>query len=104
MKKSPIPSSGIPDFPENLFWDVDFKEIDWEKNKRWVMARVFNRGSWEDVKTLWRYYTEEDIRENIIKARWFDDRTLNFLSNYYNIPKQQFLCYTLKQSMPQLWF
>lgn len=31
-------------FPKNLFWDVDFREIDWDKNKRWVMARVFNRG------------------------------------------------------------
>ena len=32
-------------FPKNLLWDIDFREIDWDKNKRWVMARVFNRGA-----------------------------------------------------------
>ena len=104
MKKLPTSKRGVPHFPKNLFWDVDFEDIEWEKNKRWVMARVFNRGRWEDVKELKNFYTEEEIRENIVKIRWMDDRTLNFLSNFYTIPKKNFLCYTLKQSMPQLWF
>ena len=92
-----------PSFPKNLFWDVDYETIDWEKNKRWVMSRVLNKGGWQDVKELWRLYSESEIKENIVKMRSLDDRTLNFLCNFYAIPKDQFLCYTLKQSMPKLW-
>jgi hypothetical protein len=103
MKKPPTPVRGTPDFPENLFWDVDFKDIDWEKNKRWVIERVLLRGGWEEFKELNRFYSEEEIKANIIKIRYLDSKTLNFASNFYGIPKEQFQCFILKQSGLQLW-
>ncbi len=92
-----------PNFPENIFWDVDYNEIDWEKNKRWVIERVLTRGGWADFKELNAYYTQEEIKASIVIIKYLDPKTLNFASNYYEIPKEQFRCYILKQSGPQLW-
>lgn len=92
-----------PIFPKNLFWDVDYDTIDWARNKRWVIERVLLRGSWKDFKTINSFYDEVEIKANVVRIRYMDDKTLNFVSTFYNIPKEQFQCYTLKQSGLQLW-
>ena len=103
MPKVPIAHRGKPKFPKNLFWDVDYKEIDWEKNKRWVIERVLLRGSLKDFKEMNRFYTMQEVKDSIIRIRYLDDKTLNFASNFYDIPKEKFQCFILKQSGLQLW-
>jgi plasmid maintenance system antidote protein VapI len=44
-----------------LFWDTDIKKIDWQKQKRAVIQRVFERGNEEEKQEITRFYTQDTI-------------------------------------------
>lgn len=78
---------------KNLFWDVDVHSIDLEKHKRFVIARVLQRGSFEDFKNLLKFYGEKTIKKEVVQIRYLDKKTLRFCSFYFDIPKEQFRCF-----------
>ena len=87
---------------KRIFWDVDFASINYNKDDRFVIERVFDRGDVDDIRQVRRYYGDKIIKEEIKKAKWIDPETLQFLSAIYNIPLKQFRCYTEKQLRNQL--
>jgi antitoxin HigA-1 len=44
-----------------LFWDTSFDKIDWEKHKRSIIKRVFERGNEEEKTEITRFYGQELI-------------------------------------------
>jgi len=88
---------------KGLFWDVDFENIDWERNAPYVIERVLCEGKWENFKTILEYYGESRIKEIIVKLRYMDKRTLHFCSVYFNIPLIRFRCYNIRQSNRLHW-
>ena len=52
-------------FRKILFWDTDFDQIDWIKNKRFVIKRIYNRGNKGEIDELIRFYGKEEV-ERII--------------------------------------
>lgn len=46
-----------------LFWDTDFISIDWEKQRRAVIQRVFERGSRAEKDEITRFYGQQAIDE-----------------------------------------
>lgn len=44
-----------------LFWDTSFEKIDWEKHKRSIIKRVFQRGNEEEKKEIKKFYGQELI-------------------------------------------
>ncbi len=88
---------------KGLFWDVDFENIDWERNAPYVVQRVLDKGSWENFKTILEYYGKSRIKEIIIKLRYMDKRTLHFCSVYFIIPLNEFRCYNIRQSSRIHW-
>ncbi len=94
---------GIPTLRRSLFWDVDFNGIQWGKNYRFVIERVLERGTFDEWQEIKWYYGMEKIKEAALQARWLDNTTLSFCSNYLHVPKEQFRCYTLKSLNPAPW-
>lgn len=92
-----------PNISKTAFWDVNFDEIDFERNARDVMNRVLMNGKLEDWKAINEFYGIDKVRQEIIEMRYLTDITLNFCSFYYQIPKEEFRCYKLKQSIPKHW-
>jgi len=86
-----------------LFWDIDINKIDYKKNARQVIERVITRGSLNDWFEIKSFYGIEKIKKEIIKIRSFDKVTLNFCSEYFDIPINNFQCYNIPQSYQQLW-
>jgi hypothetical protein len=76
-------------FSENLFWDANTKNIDLEKNVRYVVERVVTRGFLEDFYVLLQIYSKETIITALKKSRELDSKTANFCSLYFNIPKNE---------------
>lgn len=93
----------IPNLRRSLFWDINYSCIDWENNYRFVIERVLERGTFEEWQEIKRHYGLEKIKEAVVQARWLDNTTLSFCSNYFHIPKEQFRCYTLKSLNPAPW-
>ena len=92
-----------PQLSKGLFWDVDFENIDWEKNAPFVVERVLGKGKWENFKSILEFYGKVRIKKIILNLRYIDNRTLHFCSVYFNIPLTEFRCYNIKLSNQQHW-
>lgn len=45
-----------------LFWDTDMKKIDWHRQKRAVIQRVFERGNSEEKAEITRFFGDLEIK------------------------------------------
>ncbi len=88
---------------ENFFWDVDINTLDDIKNQRLIIERVLSSGDLNDVKRLFKYFGKETIKQEVVKAGFIDKKTLNWLSFYFGIPKQEFKCYSKTRSTQVHW-
>jgi addiction module HigA family antidote len=46
----------------SLFWDTDIEKIDWERQYKAIIQRVFERGNDEEKNELTRFYGKAKIR------------------------------------------
>jgi antitoxin HigA-1 len=46
-----------------LFWDTDMEKIDWHRQRRSVIQRVFERGDSEEKAELTRFYGDLEIKQ-----------------------------------------
>jgi hypothetical protein len=98
-----ITSDLIPKLSKVLFWDTNYDTIDWSGSARYVIERVVKFGFIEDWRIIQQYYGMDKIRDEMLQSRDLDIKSLNFLSVIFDIPKEQFRCYTLIQSNPGHW-
>lgn len=47
----------------SLFWDTDFEKIDWEKQYKAVIQRVFERGNEQEKIEIKRFYGADEVSE-----------------------------------------
>jgi len=64
-------------FRKVIFWDTDIQKIDWTKNKRAVIERVFERGNQIEQEEIIRFYGQKEV-----------DYYLNEYKNYLSNTKQ----------------
>lgn len=93
----------IYSFSQNLFWDVDASSLDMKKNKRFIIQRVLEYGTLPDWKYIKSIYGIDTIAKEMQKVRTLEKTALSFISTISNIKKEEFRCYTSKQSQPQHW-
>jgi len=79
-----------------LLWDVTHEGFDLTKNKQLVIERTCSLGNLSDFKELVRYYGIETIKSELIKSASLDRKSLYFFSHFFNIPIEQFKCYSKK--------
>lgn len=56
-------------FRQSLFWDVDPQTIDAEKHARYIIERVLDFGTLEEVTWLFARYPRETIADTLKKER-----------------------------------
>jgi len=66
------------EFRQALFWDVDPKTIDPDKNAVYVIERILDFGNDKEVKWLWDYYDHDLIRRVTEKSRVLHGSTKSF--------------------------
>jgi hypothetical protein len=92
-----------PVFERRIFWDVDFDNLDYEKNFRFVIERVFERGDVPDIRNCRRYYGDEKVREVLLNAKFLPETRMYLASAVIAEPITEFRCYKLRQSNPTLF-
>jgi hypothetical protein len=90
-------------FSSALFWDTDREELDMEKHKAFIIARVLDYGTWDDWRLIRDYYSIEKIKETALNIRSLFPQSLSFIAAVTHTPIQEFRCYTQKQSTPRHW-
>lgn len=87
--------------PSYLFWDIDLNTLDYNKNARFIIQRVIQKGSLKEWKIIKNFYGLDFIKNEILKIRDLDPKTLNFFSTYFSLKKNNFRCFTTQQSIPK---
>jgi hypothetical protein len=69
-QKSKEKYSKNPNIKKSLFWDTDFDKIDWERYKKAVINRVWERGSKEEKEEIAHFYgiPYNDLPDYIFKT------------------------------------
>ncbi len=86
---------------KTLFWDIDLKQIDWQKHHDFVIGRVLLYGDENDFVKIKKMYGLPAIKKAVIKTKNFDKKSLNFWSVIFNIPKNKFLCFQTRSRTKQ---
>ncbi|KPQ19398.1 DUF6922 domain-containing protein [Algoriphagus formosus] len=92
-----------PIFDKRIFWDVNFENLDYDKKYKFVIERVFERGDVPDIRNCRRYYGDDLIREVLLNAKFLSKTTLYLAAAVVDRPIEDFRCYKLRQSNPELY-
>ena len=93
----------IPNLSKTAFWDINFDELDEDKNVVFIMEKMFNYGLWNDQLAVIRFYGRERNRKEVIKGAYFKKKVLNFLCVIFDLQPADFTHYTYWQSLQQYW-
>ncbi|MEI6647253.1 MAG: hypothetical protein WCP12_14550 [bacterium] len=91
-------SPEISKFTPSLFWDVDRETLDLQTSKTLIVQRVLERGHDEDWELLKACYAISGIVQIAKQMRSLESTALAFVSCIGNVKKEEFRCFTWKQS------
>lgn len=75
---------------KGLFWEADLDVLDLEAHPRYIIARVMDYGTWEEVQFIWKYYGSARIKSILIDAPSLQKRTIAFFAVIFDIPRDSF--------------
>lgn len=65
LKKLVQQTPNLKNIRKVLFWDTDFKKIDWIKNRKAIIKRIFERGNPLEIKEITDFYGKETIQNEL---------------------------------------
>jgi hypothetical protein len=77
----------VPAQFQPCLWSYDIKKMDLGRDKELIITQVLNYGTWDDLKLLYKLYSEQDIKkvvENPRRGVWFE-KVLNFWLTFFDI-------------------
>ena len=66
--KSNMPKPDLAKFRKVLFWDTDVSKIDWQRQYKAVIRRVFERGNEREKAEISRFYGGDKIKNSLAKS------------------------------------
>lgn len=85
---------------KKAFWDIDIKRLNYSSQANYIIRKVFEFGSWEDILEITVFYGIKKVKEVLTSATYLKENTLYFSSLFLDIPRTQFACYTTIQYHP----
>lgn len=74
----------------SLFWDVNLNKLDMDQHAAFIIVRVMERGTRDEVRFAWQYYGEEIIKKHLLEARFLHNRTISYFANKFDVSRTQF--------------
>jgi len=77
----------VPHQFQRALWSYDIDKMNFKEDKREIITQVLNYGNWEDLKLLYKLYSEKEIKNVIKNPRrgvWFE-KVLNFWTTIFEI-------------------
>lgn len=104
IEKKAIIQQAKPDLPRMFFWEFNYDLIDWNNSRAMVVQRVLERGMPEHWQELSRYYGVNNIIDSLKEEiTYLPDECIDDASSFFNLKKEEMLCYKNKLSQPKLW-
>lgn len=67
-------------FRQSLFWDVDPKTINPKRHRRYIIERILDFGTDDEVRWMWNYYPHALIQDVVKRSRVLHDKTKSLWS------------------------
>ena len=77
---------------KNLFWDIDFKTLNYKKDADFIIERVLNYGDEKDFQKIKEIYGSSRIKKAAKKINYINKKNINFWSIIFNISPNLFKC------------
>lgn len=77
---------------KTLFWDTDYRKLDYKKHSSFVIERVLNYGDEKDYNELKKIYGLFKIKKIAKEINYINRKNINFWSIIFNIPLNSFKC------------
>ena len=90
-------SEFIKSLSPRLFWDVDPSDIDEQAHCRFIIQRVLERGSLDDIRATISHYTIPFMISQAQQIRALTPVTLAFAACIGNVREDTFRCYSSKR-------
>ena len=84
---------------KKYFWDVEFEKLDLEKNKRYIISRLYCYGDLKAIRWIKQAYTKKDIEEVAKKSRNLTPLVANYLQQQFHLKKEQIMDYKTRKAM-----
>jgi hypothetical protein len=62
VESTPSPRRELPELLRPLFWDHDFAELDWQRDREFIIGRLLEVGPWEAICWLRREVGDDALR------------------------------------------
>lgn len=83
-----------PAFPANLpphlFWDVDPAGLHPESHAGFIIPRVLDRGSGDDVSAVLAHYGRDRVLQALLEAPVLHPKTRVYFATVWNVPRERF--------------
>ncbi len=88
----------LPVFLEKYFWDVDFRKVDPEKSRAYILRRILEYGDQRAVTWMWRKFEKSEIKDTVSRYRGYSQKSANFWALILGIPKGKVSCLRQRSS------
>lgn len=75
---------------DHLFWDVNRDSVDPASHARFLISRIMDRGTREDVRAAWGRYGPEGVKAALLEAPALERKTVAFFANQFDLPREAF--------------
>lgn len=86
-------SEFVNSLSKRLFWDVDPETIDEQLHCRYIIQRVLERGSIDDIRETVAHYAMPLLISEARQIRSLDPVTLAFAACLGNVKEETFRCF-----------
>lgn len=85
--------NNIPKISKRTFWDVDIATIDFKRSYEWVITRVFDRGTLDEVFVIINYYGADFVKRTIQKTEdHLPNHSILLARGIFNLKYTDFKC------------
>ena len=77
----------------SLVWDVERSGIDPEVHAKFLIIRVMERGTSQEVRKTWSYHGADRIKSTLLNAPSLSPKTIAFFANQFGLKKEAFRAY-----------
>lgn len=84
---------------KKYFWDVEFEKLDLEKNKRYIISRLYCYGDLKAIRWIKQAYTKKDIEEVAKRSRNLTPLVANYLQQQFHLKKEQMMYYKTRKAL-----
>ena len=89
----------MPEELKKYFWDTEFEKLDIQKNKRYIISRLYCYGDLKALRWIRENYSDEDIEDVARNSRNLKPLVATYLRQQFNLKKEEMAYYIWTTAM-----